>query len=62
MTIQPRALGAAVAIVGMILWVVAVVVEASFVAVIVPILMVMGGGVLLASGDSRSTSDGQCQP
>ena len=61
MTVQPRTLGAAIAVVGIILWVVAMVVDASLVAVILPILMVMGGGALMARGDGRSTSEGSPQ-
>ena len=51
MNVPPRSLGAAVAIVGLALWIIAVVVDASLVAVIVPVLMVMGGGALMAWGD-----------
>ena len=61
MTIHPRSLGAAIAVVGIILWIVATVADASLVAVILPILMVMGGGVLMARGEGRSTSEGPPQ-
>ena len=62
MHVQPRSLGAAIAIVGIVLWVVAMVVDASLVAVILPILMVMGGGALIARRSSRSANDGSPQP
>lgn len=61
MNIPPRSLGAAIAIVGITLWIVAVAVDASFVAVIIPVLMVMGGGALMARGDGPSSSDGSPQ-
>lgn len=54
MEVAPRALGIAAAIVGTILWIVAVAVEAPLVAVVLPILLVMGGGVLVARGDGTS--------
>ena len=58
MNIEPRSLGAAIAIVGIVLWAVAMVVDALLVALILPILMVMGGGALMARGGIRSASDG----
>lgn len=58
MDVSRRSLGAAVALVGVLLWIVAVAVDASMVAVVIPILMVMGGGALLAVDGGRA-EDGE---
>lgn len=43
-------------VVGVTLWIVAIVVDAPLVAVIIPILMVMGGGVLMAQSVEHAPS------
>lgn len=57
MDVAAKSFGAAVAIVGLVLWVVAVAVEASLMAVVIPILMVMGGGLLMVQTDRRADGD-----
>lgn len=57
MDVDAKSFGAAVAIVGLVLWVVAVAVEASLIAVVIPILMVMGGGLLMVQTDRRADRD-----
>ena len=57
MNTPTRSLGAASAIVGVILWVIALAVVASLVAVIIPILMVMGGGLLMVQRERRSETE-----
>lgn len=59
MDVSRRSLGLAAALVGVVLWLVAVAVDASMPAVVIPILMVMAGGTLLAlDGDRPADDDG----
>lgn len=57
MDTSARSSGAAIAIVGVILWVIAVAVDAALVAVIIPILMVMGGALLMVQTGRRSGTE-----
>ena len=52
MNVRRRELGVGMCITGVVLWLIALVVDAPTVAVVLSILILMGGGLLLASGEA----------
>ena len=53
-----KALGNAMMLVGAVLWLLAVLVDAATIAVIIPILMLMGGALLSVTGGAIERNDG----
>ena len=49
---DPRAVGLGMCVAGIVLWVIAVAIDAPTVSVVLSILIVMGGGLMLARADS----------
>ena len=63
MSVAPRTLAIAAAVVGVILWVVAILVDAPLVGVVIPVLMVMGGGLgMAATSTSGRDRPGRREP
>ena len=54
MSIEPRAVGLGMCIGGTVLWITAVVVDAPLVAIVLSVLIVIGGALMLVLADAGS--------